>query len=282
MVPEYAIARVRGLRGRRLGDRGIEELVRAPDRAAFLARAGYGELRGQLARDLARVDALFDGDEVIRAAAGFADALALKTLLRGLARGTPTARLVALVTPTLELDAAAVKELAAQRDAAGVAALLATWGSRLAAPLRDALAAEPHDLTAIELALDRAAFARARAAARGILAGVVADLIDLANAVTLARLGPRAADVLLPGGTLPARRLPALLPGDDPFQRDRLVEERLVRALSRAARLEPLSMAVPLLYLAERRAEIRRIRVVLEAAALELPAADVAELVFPS
>jgi vacuolar-type H+-ATPase subunit C/Vma6 len=279
MVHEYAIARVRGLRGRLLGDRGIDELLRSPDRPTYLARAGYGELRGQLARDLARVDALFDGDETIRAAAAFADALALKTLLRGLARGAPTARLLALVTPTLELDAAAVKELAAQRDTGGVASLLATWGSRWAAPLLDALGSEAHDLLAVELALDRAAFARARAAARGVLAGVVASLIDLANAMTVARLGARAADLLLPGGALPARRLPALLPAVGPFQLDRLVEERLIRALRRAARLEPLSMAVPLLYLAERRAELRRIGLVLEAAALELPAAEVAELV---
>lgn len=332
---EYAIARVRGLRGRLLGQRGVVELLAQPDLAArleLLKKTDYATalppgpaagmrdvVRGLgrgFVRDAARVRALLDVPRLrapFDAVIALRDVYTLKTILRGVNRGEPSHRLLGLLDPTPAFDDGALRELVAQRDVKGVVDLLATWGDPHAAPLADALPAyrRDHDLAPLETALDRAFFARALRAAhrRGrdahILRGLVEEMIDLANAATLLRLPGRApAQLHVPGGRalsaarfralarLDAAALAAALAGDralrlgaafpdgrlHPFLLDRLIQTRPIDSLRRPARLHPLSIAVPLLYLLERQEELRRIRLVLEGTEVGLSAADMAAL----
>jgi V/A-type H+/Na+-transporting ATPase subunit C len=335
---EYAIARVRGLAGRLLGVRGVLELLAQPSDAArleLLRRSDHGEalppgdvdaalaawaLRARPPLAARRVLALLDDDRrgrtLLAALLGFADVRVVKTILRGVARGTPAARLLEILLPTPELDEAALRELTAQRDVKAVIDTLATWGSPLAPPLAQALPEQRrgHDLLPLELALDRMAFARARAAAAlsggpdGRMAReLVGDAVDLANAATLLALAGRGAapGLWLPGGralsaerwaelaTRPAAEVHAALATDralrladafldgraDPVLLERTTARRREQVLRRAARLEPLSLAVPLLYLADLEEEVRDIRLVLLGSSLGMPAEEVSTLI---
>jgi V/A-type H+-transporting ATPase subunit C len=329
-----AIARVRGLRGHLLGRRGVTELAAQPELAARLdllrraalvssaavtLKGALRELRGGVARDLARVDAWL-GDtrslRLLRAILGFADAWSLKTILRGVEHNEPPARLRALLAPTLELGDPELAELAAQRGARAVINVLASWQSPFAAPLLEAVRAARGavDLPALESALDRFVHQRAlqEARRRGGTDGEVAlELLgcfaDLANAATLLALAGRAnlEELFLDGGTVLSRTRFAKLArltrtevherirGDrrlgleaafvdgtlEPFRLQRLVALRPLRPLHRVAGERPLSIAVPLLYLLERFEELRAVRLILEAGELGLPAHELVELV---
>ncbi len=63
-----------------------------------------------------------------------------------------------------------------------------------------------------------------------------------------------------------------------PWAADRALERALLARLRPAARSRPLSIAVPLAYLAERTAEVRRIAIVLRGAALGLPGDEILDL----
>jgi V/A-type H+-transporting ATPase subunit C len=325
-MTEYCVARVRGMRARLLGRRGLADLAAQPDLAArldLLRRTGHArpgtttlrqaarDLRRELAADTARVVGWLGGGreaKQLRALAAVHDGWTLKTLLRGLERGEPSARILDLVAPTLDLDEGALRELVAQRSARGVVDLLTTWGSPVAAPLAEAIPDPAHvDVAALEVALDRFLVARAVAAARGAVAAYVARLVDLTNATTLLAIAGRPVDghLFLDGGVeLPRARLeelaglgtleahaaiaahrrlglgPAFVDGKvDPFLLERVAERRLIAPLRREARERPLSVATPLLYLLERRAELRAIRLVLEAAELGLPPGEAMALV---
>lgn len=334
MAPSaYAVARVRGLEAHLLGRQRLYELAAQPalaGRLEVLRRAGLvssssasveaaaRDLVRGLGRDVARVDGLLEGSgarRLVRAVLAIDDAWHLKTVLRGILLGEPASRVLALVTPTAELDAAALKELVAQRTLKAAVDLLASWGSPYAPALLAAVAATRGHLepSALELAVARVAFARAReAAARAGHAGrpvarLVAELIDLTNAVTLLELSGKAAarELFLEGGLALARRryerLAALPPAEaraalaadralglapafvdgaaDPFRVDRLVRRRPLLALRRAAREEPLSLAVPLLYLLERHEEVRAIHTLLEGTEVGLSAHELLDLV---
>jgi len=323
----YAVARVRGLRTRLLGRRRMVELAAQADLAGkleLLRRAGLigttaatvdaaaRDLAKGLWRDTVFVDGLLEAAgarRLLRAVLGIADAWSLKTVLRGVARSEPSASLLALAVPTFDFDEAAFKELVAQRTVKAVIDLLATWRSPFApALLAAAAAAGGHvDPSALELAIDRVAFARAaRAAAKHpAVARLVAESVDLANAVTLLELSGRAAgrELFLEGGQTLARRRferlaaspseargavaadralglgPAMIDGaPDPFLLDRLVRRRPLVALRRAAREEPLSIAVPLVFLLERQEEVRSARTILEGGAIGLPAGELVDL----
>jgi V/A-type H+-transporting ATPase subunit C len=160
----------------------------------------------------------------------------------------------------------------------------------------------------LELAVDRAAFDTALRAGRGrgedreILRRYVRRRIDARNAATLLALaGTRpAADAFVAGGrSLAASDFERLAGGPPvavrarlaavfgcaeaalatPWSADRAIEEAGLRPLHREARLRPLSLAVPLAYLAERRAEIRRVALLLRGAALGLPGDEILDLV---
>jgi vacuolar-type H+-ATPase subunit C/Vma6 len=296
---------------------GRLELLAKSDYAPLLppgatsARDATRRLRAQVTADAARFLRFLDDPrrrELLAAALALADVFALRTLLRGAQRGAPPAEVLALLEPTSDFDTTALRELAAQRGVKGVIDLLSTWRSPWARALE--AAGRGADLLALEVALDRAFLARGFAAARGrgedarLLVRLLAALVDLANAATLLRMGARRpADLFLEGGhALPFARFrrlagldvvamratlaadPALALGPglgeavQPFLLDRLIQRRWRLLLRREARLAPLSIAVPLLALAEREEDVRRIRLVLEATEAGVPAAEVADL----
>jgi hypothetical protein len=63
-----------------------------------------------------------------------------------------------------------------------------------------------------------------------------------------------------------------------PWRADRLLERALQRRMHREARAAPLSLAVPISFALDRRAELRRIRLLLRAEELGLPLDEIPEL----
>jgi vacuolar-type H+-ATPase subunit C/Vma6 len=134
------------------------------------------------------------------------------------------------------------------------------------------------------------------------MARALADHADARNGATLLVLAgvvPAAAPWIDGGVRLPPARLEALARGGGeaarvavarafrlppaalatPARAERALESALVRALHREARLRPLSIAVPLAYLAARREEVRRTALVLRGAAVGLDADELLDLV---
>lgn len=254
---------------------------------------------------------------LFRSILAFEDGWAIKTILRGVAVGEAPERVFLLLAPTPELDHAALEELVRQREVKAVVGLLATWRSPYAQALVDGLAAYAHrrDLLHLEVALDRLLFSRALAAARHVgedgrmLRAFLDTHIDLVNAATLLTLaGHGEADeffiaggrVISPhryrqyarldaaalrealareGRLLAVARLRTLAALGDPAAADQLLHRALGEAMRREASRNPLSLAVPLLFVLDRRAEIQRIRLVLRGAEFGLPAAELVELV---
>lgn len=218
------VARARGLRTHRLAPASLHALRRAPDLAALgraLRQTGFpvdeGERRAP-ALDLAvrrraaselRILVRWCGPRAAELPVIFEDEdrRSLRALLRGSLQRAPTdARLAGLV-PTPTLPERALSELAEAPSPAAVAALLTIWGHPFAPGLRLAAGAAAPDPLALDIALDRAWAARARAGAkRGgpELTRFVADAVDLANAGTaLVMAGsprPRVTEQFLEGG----------------------------------------------------------------------------------
>ena len=226
-------------------------------------------------------------------------------------------RIFPLLAPTPEFGDAALGELVRQKEAKAVLDLLVTWRSRYASPLEQAFASfrTHRDLFLLELALDRFLFADALQAARGdgedgrMLREFLETQIDLANAATLLKRndGARGEDLFIPGGrlvTLKRFRLLAALRerelrealvrlgrlhldaqlatiGEriDPFTVDEFLQQVLRQRMRRLARVHPLSLAVPLSFVLERRAEVQRIRLVLRGAEFGVPAEELVALV---
>ena len=339
---DYANARVRGMKGRLLGPKGITGLLAQPGLAArldYLKKTDYGEavaahlmrepdplrgaergLRARLIDDFLRIDRFLRGERVralFRAVVALEDGWNLKTVLRGITQGEPPERTFLLLAPTPELGDAALGEMVRQKEVKAVVDLLATWGSPYAEPMTQAYAAyrTHRDLFLLELALDQFLFARALDAARGdgedgrILLGFLQTQIDLANAGTLLKRagGGRCDDLLIPGGrhitvkrfhrlcSLGERDVREALTRDgrlhldpwlammeeraDPFAVDQILHQALREAMHREATVNPLSLAVPLSFVLERRAEIQRIRLVLRGAEFGLPADELLALV---
>jgi len=240
---------------------------------------------------------------------GLEDAAAVKAVLRAVARGLPADRALAAAPPTPGLPEATLRAAAAAPTVAEAIERLAAAAGPLAAALREALPlGKEGDLLPLEVAADRAVVERARRAARGrgedarLLLRHLEDRVDARNAATLLALAgtPPSADLFVAGG----RRLPEpefrrlaeggtgallaglarLFPGEGaafarPWSADRALERALIAPLRREARRRPLSIAVPLAYLAERRAEVRRVALVLRGAALGLPGDELLDLV---
>jgi vacuolar-type H+-ATPase subunit C/Vma6 len=207
--------------------------------------------------------------------------------------------------PLPALSAEAIRALASASPEAAADALDAT-GSPLGACLRTALAAPGarRDRVHLEAALDGASLAAARAALRGahgadarVARRALERHADHANARTLLALGDLAADpaLLVPGGAL-ASHLPTLAalplagragllarllstrrspirPEDlvEPSRAEAILAARSGRALAAEARAEPLSIAVPLAYVAAVRAEARRVRLVVRGGDFGVP-----------
>jgi V/A-type H+-transporting ATPase subunit C len=261
---DYANARVRAMKGRLLGRKGVMELLAQPDLAArleYLKRTDYGEavathlarepdrlrgaeqgLRTRLVDDRIRIDRFLGGERarsLLRAILAFEDGWSLKTILRGISSGEPPERLFLLLAPTPGLDDPALRELVGQREVKAVVDLLAAWRSPYAPPLTEAFPGyrAHRELFLLEVALDQFLFAQAIDAARGdgedgrIVLGFLETQIDLANAGTLLKLagGARGEEYFIPGGRLMDLKR---------FRRlSRLAERELREALAQEGRL---------------------------------------------
>jgi len=298
------------------GEAVAAQLARGPDALRAAERGLRTRLLDDLLRidrflSGERVRVLFG------AVLAFEDGWNLKTILRGVAQGEPAERTVLLLAPTPVLDDPALTELVGQKEVKGVVDLLATWMSPYAPPLTRALPKylAHRELFLLEAALDLFLFARALEAARGdgedgrILLRFLETQIDLTNAGTLLKLAgaARGEDLFVPGGrVLGSKRLgqlSALGPQElrealaregrlhldprlaamgeraDPFTVDQVLHQALGEAMRNEARVNPLSLAVPLVFVLERQAEVRRIRLVLRGAEFGIPADELLALV---
>lgn len=234
---DYANARVRAMKGRLLGRKGIMDLLAQPDllaRLDYLKKTDYGEavaihlaretdplrgaeqgLRMRLVDDLIQINRFLSGERVrslLEAILAFEDGWTLKTILRGITRGESPERIFLLLAPTPGLDDPALRELVGQREVKAVVDLLATWRSPYALPLTGAFRrySAHRELFLLEVALDQFLFAHAVEVAREdgedgrIVLGFLETQIDLANAGTLLKLagGARGEEFFIPGGRL--------------------------------------------------------------------------------
>lgn len=315
---DYANARVHAMRSRLLGRGGIAALLAEPGlraRLEFLERTDYREavaaaggtsaqqlaaaergLRKRLMDDLTLIDGFLAGERpraLFRSILAFEDGWTIKTVLRGIAASAAPERMLLLLAPTPELGQGALEELVRQREIKAVVDLLATWRSPYARPLVGALASGAHrfDLLHLEVPLDRLLFRRAlEAAACGgedgrVLRTLLETQIDLVNAATRAKLADQdgAEEFFIPGGRAMApagsRFYEPLAALRDPVAADHLLRGALKEAMRRETAQHPLSLAVPLSFVLDRRAEIQRIRLVLRGAEFGLPAGELLELV---
>lgn len=283
-----------------------------PDGAAPPLGEVEAALRESQRREAAWLAGLAEGaaaGRALRALLALDDADAVKALLRGVAAAAPPERILAAAPASPGLPAALLARAAAAGGVAGAVAALRASGHPLAPALAAALEAPGGwGLARLEAAADQAAAAAAWRVARGAgadgaaLAHHLAERADAWNArllLAVAGAGPRAQearDLVHPGGTRlpPAVAAPLLgapheavhaavaaaWPGlaaalGDPAAAELALERRLLVAARRAARAAPLSLAVPIAYLLERRAEGRRIALLLRADAFALPADEV-------
>lgn len=333
---DYANARIGARRARLLGGAGLRDLLARPtleSRLELLRTMALGarlpaaaradgsrdalgllelSLREGLVREQAQLLADAEGDrprELLAAVLGIEEAAAVKAVVRGVAHGATVERILAAALPVPGLGPARLRAAASASTVEAALAALAADGSPVAAAAADALALRAsHGLLPLEIAADRAAFARAARAAskRGedaaIVRAHVEDRVDARNAATLLALAgaPPVTQAFVPGGRRLAQetfqrlagaappalhaRLAALFRGDAaglgrPWSADRALERAVLAPLRQAARARPLSIAVPLAYLLERRAEVRRVALLLRGAELGLPGDELLDLV---
>jgi V/A-type H+-transporting ATPase subunit C len=237
------------------------------------------------------------------------EAAAVKAVLRGVLRGAPIDETLAAVPAAPGVGDAGLRAAAAASTLAAAADALAAAGSAVAAAIRPAVpdGDGAPDLVPLEVAADRFALARARAACRGgedaaVLARHLADRADVRNATTLLLVAGSEAGAapwlaggrrwteaelerLARAGQAEARAAVAAgFPGTGaalahPWTADRALAAAIVLRLHREARLRPHSIAVPLAYLAARREEARRVALVLRGTFLGLPGEEILELV---
>lgn len=331
---DFVLGRLGGARSSLLGPEGLRELAsRAAEgeEAAVLRGSGWAPAAGARTPE--------DGEAALLARAGRSigfgvrhlgprprrlllawllpdDARALCGALRAQAAALGPERAAALLDPTPALDRSRLLQVAACADAAAAAALLDSWGSPLAEPLREAGAdlRRPGALRAAEDALHRAASGLLRRAARGPgpdrralreLASARLDLAAAAEILALAGEPAREARPIDGGDRLTAAegaRIAGLsrdeaagalavalrdLLGDPgpaaealarPDSADHLLGRALARHARRLARRAPLTVAVPIAWVVEVREELRRVRLVLRARSGGLPASRLLDL----
>jgi V/A-type H+/Na+-transporting ATPase subunit C len=254
---------------------------------------------------------------LFRAVLAIEDGWSLKTVMRAVAAGETPERTITLVVSTRELDHPALEELVRQRNVKAIVDLLVSWHSTYAQPLQQALPeyVSHRDLTHLEVALDRFLYGRVLETAQRddedsrIVRRFIEAQIDLVNAATLLKQAGHggAEEFFIAGGrvlqyrrfqryaaldlpslrgalTLDARLfairgLSALASLEQPAATDQFLHRVLVETIRREARENPLSLAVPLAFVFERQAEIRRIRLVLRGGEFGVPASELIPLV---
>jgi V/A-type H+/Na+-transporting ATPase subunit C len=298
-------ARVAFLRGRALcdglaADLGADPLARVE---AALRDAWRAEAEG-VASDAEGARAR----RLLAAFLGLDEALAVKAVLRGVAQGLPPDRTLAAAVPVPGLGQEALRAAASAVGIEAALDALAEAGCALVPAVRAALPLpDGAGLLPLEIAADRAALARASAACRGgedgaLLRAHVQDRADVRNAETLLALAgaPPAGDLFVPGGRrlgaaefaalagAPAAQVRAAIAGAfrvreaelaAPWSAQEALDRAIAAPLRRDARRRPLSLAVPLSYLSDRLAEVRRAAIVLRGAALGVDGAELLDLV---
>jgi vacuolar-type H+-ATPase subunit C/Vma6 len=274
--------------GRELVARGILEeepaAITAPELALAIRRAAAREVR-VLRRWLGAREA------VLAVAIDEEDRRNLRALIRGAAEGAPAeARLLGLI-PTPTLPERLLREVAGQARIRNQATLLVAAGHHAGAAILAAAAGAEPDLFRIELAIARSFAERAVRGARqggGFLRDYVAAAIDRENCRTALILAAvrgveePVAPAFLPGGRLDSEEFLRAATADDAEAAARLLgatraardlgpllqrhahspaalqaalEERVLVALRREARLDPLGPATVLLFLRRLRAQ---------------------------
>jgi len=247
---------------------------------------------------------------VLAAFLGLAEADAVNAVLRGVAGGAALDQTLAAAPPTPGFAEAPLRAAAAAPSLEAAVAVLTEAGHPLAPALAAALPERAHHgLAPLEQAVERAALASALAACRRagedgrVLRAHLGDRIDARNAALLVELAgsgppPEPGALFLEGGRrldqarlaslagAPLAEVQAVLAAtfavpptlSSPWGAELALERAVLLRARREARARPLSVAVPLAYLLERRAEARRIAVLLRGHAFELPAEQVLDL----
>lgn len=233
----YTNARIRGMRSRLLKERFFDELMACKDVGEIISslmETEYGpELESRIlhGRGVTQVDeALRDnmvstfnrvvgfspkeGVSLIMTLLGRWDLFNIKTIIRGIHMGLPEDEIVESLITVGQLSKVDAEELAKQPDVRSVIDMLGTWGLPYAAPLREVLPdyTESHDLSLMELALDRyyygwaakrlKGFRENKRIARDFLSTQV-DTMNLLTAIRLLNAGLPEEDVprfFIPGG----------------------------------------------------------------------------------
>ena len=214
MELSYLNARIRAWKGRLLDRETYERLINARDIHALInhlkegvyardieiSAARYtgerdvleGALKGNLGRTFKDLwDYAHDNARgLLRVIFSVWEVYNLKTILRARHGGIPPDESISVLMPAGDMDEPALKELNQQKDIAGVANLLSTWGSPYAAPIKAAIPKyirERH-LILVELSLDRFLHSRCLSAAmaasganRKIIEEFVRERIDGIN-----------------------------------------------------------------------------------------------------
>ena len=282
--------------GEAVGVEAIEAGLRRTQRleSAWL----LGQVEGSAAR------------RVLGAFLGLAEADAVTAVLRGVQGGAALEQSLAAAPGTPGLDDAPLRAAAAAPTVEAAVEALAGAGHRFAPALVAALPERAQlGLAPLELAVERAAVAVAAAATRcagedgRVLRSHLAERIDVRNAALLLSLAnggvpPAPGSLFLEGGRrLAVPRLVSLAGAPltevlaalatatsgvpamaTPWGAELSLGRMVLDSARRAARAWPLSVAVPLAYLLERRDEARRIAVLLRGTAFELPAEQVLDL----
>lgn len=285
-------------------ERGLAVQLSADlSRAARWLDEGFSRSRERTSgRSLRLLAAAFAADE----------AWTVIAVLRMLGKGAPASRLSPWLAPTPGLPSGAVATLAASASVGEAVERLVSWGSPLADALLQTLPRwrAGGGTRALEAAAERAAFEWGFEMARGVgedaavVRGHLARQADLANARRLLE-GARASEGFVAGGealdrdrfmriaaldrdarhaALTGRRGPFAQAGlravdlQDPFRAEARLRAIPLMAMREEAMRRPLSLAVLLRWLFERRAEAAGLRLVLRATAYGIPPASVVPL----
>lgn len=327
----YINARVRAMRSRLLDAGRMEELLGLPTLDAFLQSLGstpYSrEVQEALSRThdgvravdealarnfyltTSRILSFADGKprELIELALMRWDLINIRIILRAKHAGRRNDDILTNLIPAGRLNEAALKEIAAQADVAGVAGALGGLDHPLAAPLAEGLGAyrESSDLLALELRLDRfyVAYALRVAPGRGhdeqVVRGLLQYQLDATNVKTAVKLQqvesiPREEKLkfFIPGGRLTeyafleladrptaeqglrAVRVlgfPVKVALDDLAAFERDIDVTMLRAQIDLYLQDPLGIDVVIAYLAMKYNEVVNLRLIARGKALGIP-----------
>lgn len=327
----YINARVRAMHSRLLTTAQLDDLVGASTLPAFLQGLASTTYAGDIQEALARFDGVRAVDEALarnlqrttRKILGFADgrprALIEVVLmrwdlanLRVIVRGKHALRsdddVMAVLLPAGTLGEAALREMVAAPDMAGVAGTLEAVGHPFAPAMAEAMAgyAADQDLLAFEMVLDRAYVERGLRQARGpggdaaALREVLQSEIDAANAKTALKLGEakgldeeQRLRFFIPGGVLLPAELFVVLSAastrasawrrlrlsgfpirdlpETPVDFERALDLATAQALAGRYRGDPLGLGIVVGYLALKTYEVANLRLMARGAFLGLP-----------